>query len=59
VRRIPTTLQRRAKTVQFEKLGQQWRTMSSGEGIKKAIFLVSIVTAIGYYAFLAVLFFIQ
>ena len=51
----PAALRRQAKAVEFEKFGKQWQTMPRDGGIRKILFLASLATAIGYYAFLAVL----
>jgi hypothetical protein len=54
---IPTLVDEHpVRNGEFQTLGQQWRTMSRGQGAKKIIFLASVAAAAGYYLFLGILF---
>ena len=42
-------------SIQFEPFRVQWRTLTSKDKLKKAIFLFSVAAAVGYYLFLGLL----
>jgi hypothetical protein len=48
-------VQKTEGVIEFEPFGLQWRTLSTKQKLKKAIFLLSVGAAVGYYLFLGIL----